>query len=31
VGEDMEDAMIDGGQFLRPDCFASMVDPVAAP
>jgi len=27
----MEDAMIDGGQFLRPDCFASMVDPVAAP
>jgi len=27
----MEDAMIDGGQFLRPDCLASTVDPVAAP
>jgi len=27
----MEDAMIDGGQFLRPECSASVVDPVAAP
>jgi len=27
----MEDAMIDGGQFLRPDCLASTVDPIATP